>query len=164
MPSIYRNQYCNKESAKVNAGIEIIGASDGQNMFEDGKISSPWATNAPAVDMDFSQIVVPAAPPKRMPAVEKVVRRLLNPPPYAFIHGVLSMQWVVGTLGMKSFDFRASDERCVLSAASEVRIRGAKLGMPALYLEWICGDDPEVTVTEQGMFLTRKFFEELERE
>jgi hypothetical protein len=55
--------------------------------------------------------------------------------------------------------YRDSDARYVLKANSELRLRGRELGLPAAYLEWLCGDDPEHSATEQGIMFTREFFE-----
>ncbi|KAJ4370743.1 hypothetical protein N0V83_005264 [Neocucurbitaria cava] len=162
MPLPDRNQYSNKESAKVNAGLEFGGgAVEGVTLEEP---ASFLATNTPAVDIDFSQLVVPIAAPEPKPSPEELVRRLLDPPPHAFVHDVLSMQWVRGVVGGGHFDFRESDERYVLAEESELRLRAGELGLPAVYLEWLGGDDEEVSSNEQGMYLTPEFFNEVRSE
>lgn len=162
MPLPDRNQYSNKESAKINAGLEFGGGA-----VEGGTLEEPaslLATNMPAVNIDFSQLIVPIAAPEPKPSPEELVRRLLDPPPHAFVHGVLSMQWVRGVVGGAHFDFRESDERYVLAKKSELRRRAGELGLPAVYLEWLCGDDEEVSSNEQSMYLTPEFFNEARSE
>ncbi|CCT61091.1 hypothetical protein IAQ61_001646 [Plenodomus lingam] len=164
MPDPARNQYSNKESAKVNAGFDM-GAQDQDEMQEDESknVASAFASNMPAVDIDFSQLIVPIVAPAPASTAEQLVQRLLNPPPHAFLYGVLSMQWAIGAVGqLRHFVFRNSDERYILKEDSAVRTRGAELGLPAMYLEWLCGDDESVTASEQGIYLTPRFFQELE--
>ena len=74
------------------------------------------------------------------------------------------MQWVFSVVGIRAFEFRTSDERYVLRLDSELRMQGKELGVPGLLMEWLCGDEEGVGAGEQGVFLTRGFFEDLERE
>ncbi|KAF2854479.1 hypothetical protein T440DRAFT_387951 [Plenodomus tracheiphilus IPT5] len=166
MPTPERNQYSNKESAKVNAGFDM-GAreQDAQEQYDPWNVASAFASGGPAVDIDFSQFVIPTVAPEAPPTAEQLVRRLLNPPPHAFLHGALSMQCAIGTGGrLRHFIFRNIDERYILKEDSEVRIRGAQLGLPALYLEWLCGNDESVTAAEHGIYLTPEFFSGLQRD
>lgn len=162
MPSPERNRYSNKESAKVNAGLEFCRNATEEDILEEA--TDVLATKAPAVDIDFSQLIAPIVAPEPKPDIAQVVRRLLQPPPHAFVYGVLSIQWVRGEVGVQHFDFHESDERYVLSQDSELRMHGGELGVPAVYMEWLCGDSEEVSSTEQSMYLTREFFEEIKRE
>jgi hypothetical protein len=97
---------------------------------------------------------------KREPTIEQLVQQLLEPPSHAFPHGTLSIQWVLGLVGMRHFVFRDKDERYVLVAHSELRQRGRDLGLPAIYLEWLCGVDGG-TAAEQSVCLTPGFFMEI---
>lgn len=151
VPSASRNQYSNKESAKVNTGI--FPNTDVESV-------SPWSSNKPVVDIDFGKLFAPILPPARASTIDQTVHRLLHPPPHAFVHGILSMQWVMGAIGTEHFNFRNSDERYVLTKTSEVRLSGAGLGVPMVYMEWLCGDDESVTATEQGVCLTPEFFDD----
>lgn len=154
MPSLERNQYSNKESCKVNGDLDFSGTC------EDGD-DNVWASDVPVIDIDFSQFIVPIVAPESAPTAEQLVCRLMRPPRHAFAHGILSMQWIIGALGMQHFDFRSSDERYVLTKTSVVRTQGAAMGIPAVYLEWLCGDDENTTAADQGVYLTHDFFEEL---
>jgi hypothetical protein len=154
MPSPERLQYSNKESVKVNAGL-WYGGQEGSDS------TSLLLSNVPAVDFDFSQIIVPIVAPAAKPTTAVLVDRLLHPPPHAFVHGVLSIQWVIGVLGQQHIKFRHSDERYVLAVNSNLREEGVSLGMPALYIEWLCGDDEETSATEQALHLTAEFFENI---
>jgi hypothetical protein len=159
MPSPERNRYSNKESAKVNAGLHF-----GKTESDGGKacdVSGAFNTNIPAVDIGFSKLFIPIVAPEAAPRVETLVRRLLRPPPYAFVHGMLSTQWVIGVVGQRHVDFRSTDERYVLATHSQLRTRGSALGLPALYMEWLCGDHDESSATEQGIYLTPEYFQEL---
>jgi hypothetical protein len=154
MPSPDRLQYSNKESVKVNAGLWYSGG-DGSDT------ASLLLSSAPAVDFDFSQIIVPIVAPAAKLSTAILVDRLLHPPPHAFVHGVVSIQWVIGVLGQQHIKFRHSDERYVLAVDSNLREEGVSLGMPALYMEWLCGDDEETSATEQALHLTAEFFENI---
>ncbi|KAL6709640.1 hypothetical protein ACN47E_001068 [Coniothyrium glycines] len=145
-----RNKYSNKESARVNAGLPAS--------------PHPWSSNLPVVDIDFSTFVVPILQPEPPVPIEKIVDRLLHPPAHAFVYGLLSVQWVLGVTGMSHFDFRKLHARYVLRRDSMLRIKGAELGIPAVYMEWLCGDDASATAAEQNLVLTRGFFAELAAE
>ncbi|CAO2648762.1 Nn.00g097110.m01.CDS01 [Neocucurbitaria sp. VM-36] len=162
MPFPERNQYSNNESGKVNAGLDFGGGAFEGPVFEEP--ANMLATNVAAVNIDFSQLIIPIVPPEPRPSVEVLVQRLLHPPPHAFIHAVLSLQWVRGAVGQDHFDFRESDERYVLSRDSELREHGGQLSIPALYMEWLCGDNELVSSTEQSVYLTPEFFEEIRLE
>ncbi|KAA8623180.1 hypothetical protein PtrSN002B_007094 [Pyrenophora tritici-repentis] len=152
-----RNMYSNKESFKVNAGLyfDQNTSADPPSVFQIG---------APVIDMDFSLLVPPVGTVEK-PTSEELVHRLLSPPPHAFLHGLLSIQWVIGSVGAENFDFRDSDERYVLAQGSELRIHGKELGLPAAYLEWLCGgeEDMEVMSSDQGVCLTSQFFKGLRK-
>ena len=139
------NEYGNGQSAKVNAGLDFGGSTrkgDTEEMT-DATATNPHTTrNVPIVDVDTSILKIPAATaPFTVPKTEDLVRILLHPPPHAFLHGVLSFQWVMGAIGKSHFDFRTSDERYVLQHNSEFRLQGKRLGLQEVYLEWLCGDD-----------------------
>jgi hypothetical protein len=159
MPSSERNRYSNKESVKVNAGL-AYGSRHEHDEDEDCAALYLW-TGKPAVDIDFSQLIAPITPPEPKPTSEALANRLLTPPPHAFVHGVLSMQWVIGLVGKEHIEFRAKDERYVLAQASHLRESGTSLGLPALYMEWLRGDDAEVSASELGVNLTPAFFKDI---
>jgi hypothetical protein len=156
MPSQERIRYSNKESVKVNAGLGYGSWQDRDQ--EEDYAAGLLHTNMPAVDIDFSELIAPIISPEPMPTSEALTDRLLHPPPHAFVHGTLSIQWVVGVVSHKHFVFRSSDERYVLAKSSDLRKRGPSLGLPALYMEWLCGDDDEISATEQSVALTPRFF------
>jgi hypothetical protein len=161
MPNPDRIRYSNKESAKVNAGL---GYGAWHNEQKEDSAADLLHTNKPAVDIDFSQLIAPILLPEHRPTSEVLARRLLYPPPYAFVHGTLSIQWVIGVVGRKHIQFRKNDERYVLAKSSDLRKRGAALGLPALYMEWLCGDDSEISAAEQNVALTPSFFDNLKLE
>ncbi|EAT88581.1 hypothetical protein HBI56_042990 [Parastagonospora nodorum] len=159
MPDPDRICYSNKESAKVNIGLDCVSWYDQDLEF--AHADGPFSTNKPAVDVDFSQLICPIVAPESKPSVEALVSRLLNPPPHAFVYRTLSIQWVIGAMGQRHVEFRESDERYVLAQNSELRRMGTALGMPALYMEWLCGDDEDISATDQGVHLTPDYFEEV---
>ncbi|RMZ73905.1 hypothetical protein GMOD_00004709 [Pyrenophora seminiperda CCB06] len=152
-----RNMYSNKESTKVNNGL----------YFKQGTCSdspSVFQVSAPPIKIDFSLMMpMPEAHVEKKPTCEQLVRKLLSPPPHAFLHGTISMQWVMGLAGMDHFEFREDDERYVLAQGTRLRTHGKALGLPAAYLEWLCGDDEEITSSEQGLCLTPEFFQGLDK-
>ncbi|KAH7077401.1 hypothetical protein FB567DRAFT_451800 [Paraphoma chrysanthemicola] len=160
MPNPERNLYSNKESAKVNSGLPFDASKVNHEEQEDSS-SKAFNTNTSAVDMDFSEFLVPIVAPEPAPSVKTLVHRLLQPPEYAFVHGILSIQWVRGVIGHKHIAFREKDERYVLAGESELRLSGRECGLPALYLEWLCGDDEDLSAAEQGVCLTPEYFEEV---
>lgn len=163
MPSFDRNKYSNKESAKVNQGLPFWFPIDDNETANNTNVAKALTSQAPALKIAFGRFTMPTMPPAASTLTEQLVRLLLSPPPHAFLHGVLSIQWVIGAVGrLQHFIFRSSDERFLLKEDSELRNRGANLGMPAPYMEWICGDDEGITAAEQGLCLTSEFFEELE--
>ncbi|KZM21657.1 uncharacterized protein EKO05_0008001 [Ascochyta rabiei] len=161
MPSLEHSQYSNKQSAKVNAGIHFGGTnSETEDRVQATMEMFVFNSNIPALSIDFSRFEVPTQIPAPIgPTAEELIRTLLCPPLHAFLHGVLSMQWVVGVLGQSHFRFRNSDERYVLAPDSNVRTEGTRLGLPPVYLEWLCGDEEGSSPTEQSMLLTPRFFE-----
>ncbi|KAF1836785.1 hypothetical protein BDW02DRAFT_492836 [Decorospora gaudefroyi] len=144
MPSPERNQYSNKESSKVNAGLAFGLAN---------------SSNAPQAIINFGTLPFSCVVPEPKPSLRSLVNTLCHPPAHAFVHGTLSIQWVLGAVGMRQFVFREADERYVLKPDSRLRLSGLRLGLPGVYIEWLCGDEEGVTATEQGMVLTREFFE-----
>jgi hypothetical protein len=162
MPSPERNQYSNKEAAKVNAGIGFGGAETAETA--ETVQQGPFSTNVPAVDIDFSKLVILIVARESRTSTEKLVSSMLQPPRHAFVYGTLSMQWVMGAVGHQSFDFREADERYVLVADSDLRKRGAELGLPAIYVEWLCGDDSDTTASDLGVYLTPEFFKQTAHE
>jgi hypothetical protein len=171
-PSPERNQYSNKESGKVNSGLDfgLSGSTDTSltASSEEPAVrpdsSSPFASNAPAVDIDFSLLCPPPVAREPQPSLEKLVHRLLHPPPHAFLHGSFSIQWVIGAVGYRHFTFRNSDERWVLRPESGLTERGRALGIPVVLWEWLAGGEDGGSASELGVVLTREFFEGLERE
>jgi hypothetical protein len=164
MPTPERNEYSNKQSAKVNAGLDFVTATGIE--FDASAKDSLFQSMASVANIDFRQAVVPnqvVLHLRAAPSVQQLVYMLLRPPPHAFVHGVLSTQWVMGILGQTHFVFRNSDERHILVPDSSVRREGTRLGFPPVYMEWLCGDDEESSPTEQAMLLTPKYFEELWR-
>ncbi|KAH7391694.1 hypothetical protein BKA66DRAFT_413198 [Pyrenochaeta sp. MPI-SDFR-AT-0127] len=157
-PSPERNRYSNKEAVKVNAGLHFGGPNHDD---EDDEVANPFNTNASAVAIDFSLLVAPTVTTEAPLTTTQLVDRLLHPPPHAFVHGALSMQWVIGAIGMDHVSFRQNDERYVLAEHSALRREGSKLGLPALYMEWLSGDDEQVISTDLGVYLTPRFFTEL---
>lgn len=155
MPSFERNQYTNKEGTKVNAGII---KNDPGSRYNFKLATKP---KIPTVDIDFSQLAVPIVKPEAPPSASQLVERLLHPPPYAFVHGTLSIQWTIGVIGTQHFNFRVSDERHILGDTAELRLKGTTMGLPAVYLEWLCGDDESDSATEQGVCLTPRFFSDI---
>lgn len=118
-------------------------------------------------DVGFGQYADSAHIPQIVPTLpntEQLVHNLLHPPTHAFLHGVLSLQWVVGALGFLHFILRESDERYILSPKSTVRTEGLSLGMPLEYLEWLCGTVEHSSPTEQAMYLTQNHFQDLSDE
>jgi len=133
------NEYDNRQSVKIIAGLDFGGPTRNHDEEEitDATATNPHMTkNASTVDVDTGNLDVPAttAPPTA-PTTEDLVRVLLRPPPHALLHGVLSLQWVLGAIGKSHFDFRASDERYVLRPKFELRLAGKRLGLPEVYLE-----------------------------
>ncbi|KAI8936086.1 hypothetical protein NX059_007585 [Plenodomus lindquistii] len=165
VPSFECNQYFNKESAKVNAGFDMGAQSQDQlKEFDPFNVAHAFASGAPVVNIDFSQFVLPIVAPGPPPTAAQLVCHLLNPPPHAFLHGVLSLQWAIGAGNrLRHFRFRNSDERYILKEDSDIRIHGAALGLPTLYLEWLCGNDESVSAAEQCMYFTPQYFEDLQR-
>jgi hypothetical protein len=156
MPGPERIRYSNKESAKVNAGLGYGGWHS-----HDQEVGLLYA-NKLVVDIDFSQLIAPVIRPEAKTTTETLACRLLHPPPHAFVHGILSMQWVIGAVGQKHIEFHDSDERYVLAKSSNLRKKGTVLGLPALYMEWLCGDNPELSANDQGVHLTPSFFNDSE--
>lgn len=157
-----RHQQFNKQSALLNGAMSIGGwAVKSENEPED------FAQRVPFPDMDFSLLTVPQSNVmSKKPSTKTLVRRLLYPTwPRAFRNGVLSINWVISVAGTQHFRFRLEDERWVLTQSSELRHQGREIGLPAAYHEFLCGDNPENSASEEGMILTRDFFEkEIERE
>lgn len=167
-PDPEMNEYGNIQTTKVIAGLDF-GVSnkchDEAEMIGAIVTTSPINEQTPVVDIDFSILGLPntmALP--TVPTMGELFRILLRPPAHAFLHGVLSIQWVIGAIGQSHFDFRESDERYVLRPGSEIRLQGRSLGLPEVYLEWLCGDEEESSPTEQSMLLTENFFDETRKE
>lgn len=160
-PCPEHNYYSNKQSAKVNAGLDFGSTNNVTgDAVETTTEKAILDSNSSAANVNFPQLYIPTQiTTPTSPRVEQHVHTLLHPPPHAFLHGILSIQWVMGALRMSHFRFRDSDERYVLSPASSVRTEGARLGLPSALMEWLCGDQEEASPTEQGMLLTREFFE-----
>lgn len=150
-----RYQHFNKQSVKVNNGLTFRSTD-----FDRQVVTSAFASDVPPTDIDFSVFIVPASTSLTVTKVSAdTVHRLLNPPKHAFTHGVLSINWVIGLVGAAQFRCRERDERFLLKKESILRIKGRKLGLPAAYHEWLCGDDPGGSSTEEGTLLTKEFFE-----
>ncbi|KAF2793099.1 hypothetical protein K505DRAFT_306399 [Melanomma pulvis-pyrius CBS 109.77] len=173
-----RPQRFNKESHKVN--VRLPAFSSTITPAED--TTTAWASNKPVVDIDFSQFVVPTIPTppqtclsatayvaklkaKRaaivtIPTSPTAVQNLLSPPHHAFVHGVLSINWVISAVGGQHFVARERDRRVVLKQNSEIRLSGERMGVRGALLGWLCGDDEEVSAAEEGVCLTREYFQE----
>ncbi|KAF1914871.1 hypothetical protein BDU57DRAFT_454841 [Ampelomyces quisqualis] len=158
MPNFERLQYSNKESVKVNMGL-TYGTRHDSNRISTASVGTH--TNNPAVDVDFARLTAPMVASARQLGTAALIHKLLHPPPHAFVYGVLSMQWVIGVIGPQHIKFRNNDERYVLAFNSQLRTQGAAYGIPVLYREWLCGDDEEMSATEQGLHLTPGYFEEV---
>ncbi|KAH6612770.1 hypothetical protein C7974DRAFT_406316 [Boeremia exigua] len=160
-PCFEHSEYFNKQSTKVNTGLHLDGTfNDGGDVAKHCRDEHLPNKNAPVINVDFGHFSVPSRSSPVVltpPSTKELVCALVHPPAYAFLHGVLSIQWVIGCL----FVFRVCDERLVLTAESSVRTEGRCLGMPGVYLEWLCGDHEESSPTEQSMLLTKKYFESL---
>lgn len=158
LPDPEHSRYFNRQSTKVNSGLSFSGRRQSTESVND---------NTSAIDVGFSQSNFPTQTPQTvsaLPSTEQLIHTLLHPPPHAFPQGVLSFQWVVGALGYCHFVLRESDERYTLSSDSLVREEGGRLGMPIVYMEWLCGDDEHSSPTEQAMLLTEHSFESLNEE
>lgn len=160
-PDTERNQYSNKETLKVNAGLEFCQAKTIAIGEENPHVP---VYEVAETCLDFSGLINSIIISQPKPSVERLAYCLLHPPSHAFIYGVLSFRWVFGVLGMDHIQFRSEDERYMLSETSELRSRGAELGLPAAYCEWLSGDDEMLSATEQSMALTPKFFEQIHKE
>ena len=156
MVSPERNMYSNKESAKVNSGLYFsrITLADSPNVPQLG---------AMITEMDLSLLIDSSVAPEPKPTNTELARRLLRPPPHAFLYGILSIQWVIGVVGMDGFELRDSDERYVLAQCSMLRTHGKALGLPVAYSEWLCGNDEEFTSSDQVLCLMPKFFQRHEK-
>ncbi|KAF2624416.1 hypothetical protein BU25DRAFT_348183, partial [Macroventuria anomochaeta] len=154
-------------SAKVSVGLEFGGPThnDDEGEIEAATKGPVFTNNAPTRDVGFSSFGVPFQSfLPTPPSTEQLVHTFLRPPPHAFPHCVLSIQWVIDALGQSHFRFRWIDERYALTIDSSVRIGGVRLGLPPIYMEWLCGDEEESSPTEQSMLLIRIFFEEVRKE
>ncbi|KAF2280787.1 uncharacterized protein EI97DRAFT_8466 [Westerdykella ornata] len=155
MVSDERFQHFNTESAKINAGLHMPA---GRHVAHD--LLPVFSRNWTPVDIDFSTFRVSQhSPSPQKPTAKDIVRSLLCPPPHAFVHGVLSINWVIAVAGATHFECRRSDGRYILKKDSPLRKWGKQLGLPAVYREWLCGDDEERGAAEDGMWLTEEFFE-----
>ncbi|KAH8731539.1 hypothetical protein GQ44DRAFT_736009 [Phaeosphaeriaceae sp. PMI808] len=157
MPSPERNRYSNKESSKVNAGLCNRGQEDASEWPAD----IPFYMNRCSVKRSFGQSITTGLLLKVSPSVEIIAYRLLHPPSHAFVHNTLSIQWVVGAAGFAHMKFREIDERYVLAQDSDLCRQGRALGIPALYMEWLCGTGDDASAAEQAVSLTPDFFEEI---
>ncbi|KAF3005962.1 hypothetical protein E8E13_010253 [Curvularia kusanoi] len=161
-PDPEHSRYFNKQSVKVNCGLKEFEATQDH---QECRMIAPNETTME--DVGFGQYADSAHIPQivpTFPSTEQLVHHLLHPPAHAFLHGVLSLQWVVGALGFLHFILRESDERYILSPGSTVRTEGASLGMPLTYLEWLCGTVEHSSPTEQAMLFTQKYFQTLNDE
>lgn len=127
----------NRQSTKVNSGLDF-GAAQNDGDGDDNDVKSAFALNINMADLGdtLRSFVVPIQPPrKRTLTTEEIVARLLAPPPHAFVHGVLNLNWTISVAGIKHFKYRDDTERYVLKAESELRLHGKELGLPAVYYE-----------------------------
>lgn len=162
MPDPELSTYFNKQSGKVNSGLSFLDVThDCRPCSKSGDDDTRFA------EVDFRQFDAPthlsATAPANLPT-EQLVQSLLHPPAHAFLHGVLSFQWVVGTLGYCHFVLRESDERYILSTESAIRTEGLHFGLPNVLLEWLCGTIEHSSPTEQAMLFTLDFFQDLSDE
>ncbi|KAF2003525.1 hypothetical protein P154DRAFT_486800, partial [Amniculicola lignicola CBS 123094] len=143
------------------------GISFGSAAVESQELAEPWTDNQPIPGIDYVLVIPHVISPatlfrlrtQRPVPIQDVVRRLLSPPPHAFVNGTLSIRWVIGAAGYHNFEFRKEDERWVLKKNSELRARGELYGLPRAFSAWLSGDDPDYTAAEEGMILTPEFFE-----
>ena len=147
-----RVHYLNRESGQVNSGLSA--QPNGMNR------SHAFASPSPVADVDLSPFIISSSlvPLPMIPTIEDIVAQLLKPPTHAFVHGVISISWVISVASFTHLECRHADGRFVLRHDSELRTKGRELGIPAAFLEWMCGDDEESSPTEQGMMLTQEFF------
>jgi hypothetical protein len=162
MPDPEHSTYFNKQPGEVNSGLSLLDVTHGRRHRSKGADDITLFA-----EIDFGQFIVPAqlsATAPASPPTEKLVQSLLHPPAHAFLHGVLSFQWIVGMLGYYRFVLRESDERYILSAESAVPTEGLQLGLPNVLLEWLCGTMEHSSPTEQAMLFTQEFFKALSNE
>lgn len=154
-PSPERNQYNNKDAAKMNSAMSLLNLNDNVPGIDPAKI----LLTGVAIDLD-------SAPGPAAPTIERLVRILTHPQPHAFPHGMLCIDWVRSVLfrAREPMIFRQVDERFILAPDSKLRAEGRQHGMPEVYMEWLCGDNSELCAAEQQTLLTRDFFELLEGE
>ncbi|PSN65535.1 hypothetical protein BS50DRAFT_496451 [Corynespora cassiicola Philippines] len=156
-----RNPCFNKISSKVNSGINYYFLD-----YQHEVMTGPWDAKYPLVDIDFTGLnisytkasSISRAETQDKSNVSNIIYRLLRPPPNAFLHGVISINWVIGTVGEEHFEFRKRDSRYVLKTSSALRKSGRNLKIPAMLLEWLCGDDEITTAADQNLYLTPQFF------
>jgi hypothetical protein len=162
MPDPELSTYFNKQSGKVNSGLSLFDVTQGCRPRSKGANEDTLFA-----EVDFRQFNVPArffATAPANPPTEQLVQSLLHPPAHAFLHGVISFHWIVGTLGFCHFVLRESDERYILSTESAVRTEGLHFGLPNVLLEWLCGTMEHSSPTEQAMLFTKDFFQGLSDE
>ncbi|KAF2134092.1 hypothetical protein P153DRAFT_353295 [Dothidotthia symphoricarpi CBS 119687] len=85
----------------------------------------------------------PAAPRLTGEPVELLISRLLSLPQANNDHAgmvTIGLPLVMKCLGQHMV-YDSTKHRVRLKAHSEVRLRGAELGLPAGYLAWLCADD-----------------------
>ncbi|KAF2710359.1 hypothetical protein K504DRAFT_260119 [Pleomassaria siparia CBS 279.74] len=163
----------NKESGKVNAQLSAFPSA----LLCGRDKTGAWASNSPVGDIEFSRLAVPTLPmpprlnvkeyaPERLashrlpiPIAASALQLLKKPPEHAYVHGVLSINWVLAAIGRQHFITRKGDGRLVLRQLSELRTRGEEWGLQGALLGWLKGDDANVSANEEGMMLTREFFE-----
>lgn len=125
-------------------------ASNGFEMRTSATYTFDWSI--PSLPHEVCSLLAQEIP------IEVTVYTLLHPPPEAFVGGILSLKWAVLTAGWSHFEPRDPDERPVLTKESRLRTEGMQLGITDAYHNWLCGDDPDYTETEDGFILTPSYF------
>ncbi|KAH7131881.1 hypothetical protein B0J11DRAFT_428979 [Dendryphion nanum] len=148
-----RHHNFNRQSGKVNHGLDFGGAPS-----SDEDMQSSFDTPNPPLGIEFSTLIVPPVAPEPKITIKQLVAKLMNPSAHAFVYGVLSIGWVVGVAGYEHFEGKGADVQFSLRPESPLRKYGRKLGIPAGYHEWLCGDEDGTSATECGMMLTPEFF------
>jgi hypothetical protein len=177
MSSCERSQRFNRESVKVNIGLPLytaapVGREGTTTDIEN--TTNAWFPNKPPTAIEFNLFTVPVTTPPTYPPVkprtlrrtlnvspsisvsQEAIERLRRPPSHAFVHGVLSINWVLAAVGREHFVVRRIDGRLVLRKRSGLRF--GEWGLKGALVEWLKGDEG-VSAAEEGLVLTSEFFE-----
>ncbi|KAF2876151.1 hypothetical protein BDV95DRAFT_590326 [Massariosphaeria phaeospora] len=123
------------------------------------------ATDTPRPNKSQSAVSTPPshAPsgPGRM-TIERVVKRLLNPPKPAIegqTFAEINRGFVIQCMGStvaEHLEFNHGTSRVRLRQDSELRLRGRELGLPKKYMEWLNGDSYHPTLKIDDHYLYPK--------